>query len=299
MTRALATVPVVIVAFTGAWSQVPGRGRVGRVHEHRDGGRPAVLSSGGDGAHRGDDSRGGLVVGQSDGHLVADGHLGLLIGAQSDADLACGRGGGKHRLARLGRAAQDGRHRGDPHRGGFEHRLTEAERAVLGHTQGGLELLHTRLGPPGELIGGGAELCAGHIAERDEIGVEFFDVCPGHALRQRAVGGRRTVEEHDRRAAHLVKDLALSDDLADSRQRGNGSLGLVDHRVAAGVAERGRHLALRGQILTGNGIERPSRRRWSATPVTEAVLAKGSRTITVTTAAAMPRAPRRGVQRSR
>ena len=51
---------------------------------------------------RGDDTWGGLVVGQGDGHRVPDRHLGLLRGDQRHLHDPSGRGGLHHRLAGLG-----------------------------------------------------------------------------------------------------------------------------------------------------------------------------------------------------
>ena len=124
------------------------------------------------------------------------------------------------------------------------------------HAQGGLELLHAHLGPVREVSCARGDLCARGIAESYQIGVQLGDVGAGHARRQGAVGGSRAVEEHDRCTTHLIEHLALAHHLA---HRGNGRhrpLRLVHDAVAAGIAERGRHLGLRGQVLAGDRIER-------------------------------------------
>ena len=73
--------------------------------------------------------------------VVPDGHVGLLGGVQRHLHLASGRGGLHHGLAGLGVAPERGRQDRHPHGGGFEHRLSKGQRAVLGHPQRGLELL--------------------------------------------------------------------------------------------------------------------------------------------------------------
>ena len=128
-----------------------------------------------------------------------------------------------------------------------------AERAVLCHPERGLELLDAVFGPPGELVGAGRDLGAGGVAERDQVGVQLGHVGAGHIRRQGSfgqapVGGGGAVEQHHRVAVHPVENLPLGDHLAHRRQRGDGALGLVDHAVAAGVAQRGRHLGLRREV---------------------------------------------------
>ena len=137
---------------------VPGSrgGRVGRVHQHRDGAAscPSFARRLGSSQRcpprRSPPAWSGCWEG--DDHLVADGHLGLLGGVQGDADLTGGRGGREHRLARLGRSAQSGRDGSDPHRRGFEHRLTQRRACRSGSPRGVLELLDAHFGPVGELI---------------------------------------------------------------------------------------------------------------------------------------------------
>jgi hypothetical protein len=60
------------------------------------------------------------------------------------------------------------------------------------------------------------------------------------------------------------------------RQPGDGSLGLVHRTVAAGVAERGRHLRLRGQVPPGHGAEAPSGRRCPQPRTSRSLLSEGS-----------------------
>jgi hypothetical protein len=126
-----------------------GHGRIGRAHQHGDG-RCAVGTLRACGSsHRPDGrnhSRRGLVIGQRDHHVVADRHLGLLVGIEGDADLARGRSRRHDRLPCLDRSAQRGGDRSDSSRRWQENNLTQGQSAVLRHPEGGLEFLDPVLG---------------------------------------------------------------------------------------------------------------------------------------------------------
>ena len=168
-------------------------------------------------------------------HLVPDRHVGLLRGVQRHLHLPGGRGGLQHRLAGLGAAPELGRQGRHPQGGGLEYRLAEGQRAVLGHPQGGLELLHGRGGGRPEGGGSRAELSRGGVAERDQIRVELGHVGAGRPGRQGPIGGCRAVQQHHRAVVHPVEHLTLRDDLAEGGQLGVCPAGLVDHRVRRAV----------------------------------------------------------------
>ena len=220
-----------------------GGGRVGRVHQHGDG-RPEMPSRrcrstgrGGHGAHRGDHPRRGLVVGQGDGHLVADRHLGLLGGVEGDADLAGGRGRRQHGATTTApRSRQplptlappppptdsptDGGDRGDPDRAGLEDHLAEQDLAGRRQAEGAL--------PPFDRGGGGCGVVValgqpGAVAEGDQVGGQLAHIgAVGHADVERPVGGDGAVEERHRLVVERVDRLVLLDDVAHLRQRGVG-----------------------------------------------------------------------------
>ena len=96
-----------------------------------------------------------------------------------------------------------------------EDRLSERERSGPGHAEVVLERLDRVDRRAAEVVGGGAQLGARRVAERDEVAVQLLDIRAPHSVRQRAVERHLAAQQDHGSTVDAVEHAALGDDLTD------------------------------------------------------------------------------------